>query len=87
MNIILYTKPDCVFCSNAKALLRDKQIPFMEYKLNEDFTREILLSKFPEASTYPVIVIDNFRIGGFNELRAVLNEESKNNNLKFLIEG
>ena len=74
MNIEIYTKPDCPYCTNAKTTLRDRQIPFTEYKLNEDFTREILLNKFPEASTYPVVVIDNFRIGGYTELLEKLNE-------------
>ena len=74
MNIEIYTKANCSFCSNTKTLLRDRQIPFVEYKLGEDFTRETLLSKFPEATTYPVVVVDNFRIGGFTELREKLNE-------------
>jgi len=75
MDIILYTKENCDFCAAAKSLVRNKQIPFTEYKLNEDFTKQILQSKFPEASTYPVIVIDNFRVGGFQELKETLNRE------------
>ena len=58
---------------------------FIEYKLDEDFTREILLSKFPEAKTFPVIVIDGFNIGGFQQLQQQINEETSDNR-KILLE-
>jgi glutaredoxin 3 len=77
MNVEIYTKPDCPYCTQAKQLLRDKQIPFTEHKLNEDFTREILLEKFPEARKFPVVVLDGFRIGGYTELRQKLTEETQ----------
>ena len=76
MMVELYTKPDCPYCSRAKTLLRDQQISFTEYKLNEDYTREILSDKFPEAKTFPVVVMDGFRIGGYTELRQKLFEET-----------
>lgn len=74
-HVEVWTKPDCPYCLRAKQLLRNKAIPFNEYKLNEDFTRENLLEKFPNAKTYPVIVIDGFHIGGFTQLNERLNEE------------
>lgn len=79
----IYTKENCTYCVQAKNILRDRQISFVEYKLNEDFTREIILEKFPEAETFPVVVVDGFRIGGYNELRRMLNEEV-NTTQKFL---
>lgn len=82
----LYTKDNCTYCVQAKQVLRDRQIQFVEYKLNEDFTREIILEMFPEAKTFPVVVVDGFRIGGFTELRQMLNEEMKSTT-KFLAEG
>jgi glutaredoxin 3 len=86
MNVEIYTKPDCPYCSRAKSLLRDQQIPFTEQKLDEDFTREILLEKFPEAKSFPVVVIDGFRIGGYTELRHKLMEETQDTR-KLLNEG
>jgi glutaredoxin 3 len=71
----VWTKPDCPYCVKAKQLLSLKNIPFSELKLNEDFTREILLEKFPNAKSYPVIVIDGFHIGGFSQLNEKLIEE------------
>ena len=74
-DVEVWTKPDCPYCVKAKQLLSIKNIPFTEFKLNEDFTRETLLDKFPNAKTYPVIVIDGFHIGGYSQLDERLNEE------------
>lgn len=83
--IEIYTKEDCSYCTTAKQLLTMHNKPYVEYKLGEDFTREILLSKYPEASTYPVIVIDGFNIGGCDQLKTMLTE-SVSDTRKFLVE-
>ena len=74
--IEIYSKPNCSFCDQAKMLLRMKNKDFIEYKLNEDFTREILLDKFPEAKTYPIIVVDGFNIGGYHQLQEHLKTDT-----------
>ena len=84
--IEIYSKNNCVFCEQAKQLLKSHGKNFTEYKLDEDFTREILLSKFPEAKTFPVVVIDGFNIGGFQQLQQQINEEASGNR-KVLLEG
>ena len=78
MQIEIYTKPDCIFCSKIKTFLYDKRLPFVENKLNEDFTREILKEKFPNAMSYPVVVVDGFMIGGYTEFTNMvsLNEQA-----------
>lgn len=85
MNVILYTKDACSYCTNAKLLLTSKGISFTEMKLGEDFTRETLLEMFPEARTFPVIVIDGFNIGGYVQLKEKLDNELKESK-KFLTE-
>lgn len=84
-NIEIYSKQNCSFCDQAKQLLRIHGKDYIEYKLDEDFTKEILLSKFPEARTFPIIVIDGFNIGGFEQLKQQINEETKDNR-KILLE-
>jgi len=84
--IEIYSKDDCVFCTKAKALLKENGKEFFDYKLGEDFTRETLLSKFPEAKTFPVIVIDGMNIGGYDQLLKQLQEEAKDTR-KILLEG
>jgi glutaredoxin len=71
---------------SAKLLLTNKGVHFQEQKLGEDFTREILLEMFPHAKSFPVIVVDGFNIGGYQELKEQL-ERANNDATKFLIEG
>lgn len=85
MTIEVYSKTNCTFCDQAKQLLRMHGKDFIEYKLDEDFTREILLSKFPEAKTFPVVVVDGFHIGGYQQLHQQINEEASDKR-KILLE-
>lgn len=85
MIIEIYSKNGCTFCEQTKQLLRMHNKDFIEYKLDEDFSREILLSRFPEATTYPVVVVDGFNIGGFTQLQKQINEETMDNR-KLLLE-
>jgi len=84
-NVVLYTKDNCSYCMNAKSLLINKNISYKELKLGEDFTRESLLEMFPEAKTFPVIVVDGFNIGGYVQLKEHI--DNSNDSRKFLIEG
>lgn len=85
MAVEIYSKNNCTFCEQAKQMLRLHGKDFVEYKLDEDFTREVLLSKFPEAKTFPIIVLDGYNIGGFEQLKRHLTEETSNNK-KILLE-
>lgn len=76
MKVTIYTKHDCYYCNSAKVLLASKNIPFTELKLNQDFSREHLLETFPSAQTFPVIVVDGFNIGGFQQLQAMISEQT-----------
>lgn len=86
MNVIIYTKDACSYCTNAKLLLNSKGFSYTELKLGEDFTRETLLEMFPEARTFPIIVIDGFNIGGYVQLKERLDSYDKDPR-KLLIEG
>lgn len=86
MNVTLYTKSKCNFCTNAKMLLSSKGISYHELKLDEDFSRENIKELFPSAKTFPIVVVDGFNIGGFSELKEYLTEETKDNR-KLLNEG
>jgi len=68
----VFTKDNCTFCDQAKALLTTKGIPFSVKKLGEDITRDELLALIPTARTMPQILKDGQLIGGFTELRAQL---------------
>ncbi|MDC0195059.1 glutaredoxin [Alphaproteobacteria bacterium] len=66
MNIEIYSKTNCIFCDKAKMrLAKHKPQIFM---LDKDFTREEFFSKFPNARTFPQIIINNEHIGTYDEL-------------------
>ena len=66
---IIWSKENCPFCVQAKALLESKGIEFEERNVSADWTREQLLEAVPTARTLPQIFLDDNYIGGFTELR------------------
>ena len=73
MKAIVWSKYHCPFCDQAKALLKQKGIPFEEKKIGDGYTKEELLEAVPTARTVPQIFIDDELVGGFTELKAKLN--------------
>jgi glutaredoxin 3 len=69
---IVWSKENCPFCVQAKALLEARGIEFEERNVSMDWTREQLLKAVPNARTLPQIFLDNQHIGGFTDLRAHL---------------
>jgi glutaredoxin len=69
MKAIVWSKNQCPFCDQAKALLKSKNIPFEERKIGEGYTKEQLLEAVPAARTVPQIFLDEELVGGFTELK------------------
>jgi glutaredoxin len=72
--LTIYSKAQCSYCDQAKALLKSKDIPFMEVRIDEDQSaREFIVSE--GHRTVPQIYKDGklFVKGGFQGLRS-LNE-------------
>jgi glutaredoxin len=76
MKAIVWSKDQCPYCDQAKALLKSRNIEFEERNVSQDWTREQLLEAVPTARTVPQIFLDEELIGGFNELRTRLTTES-----------
>ena len=72
MKAVIWSRYHCTFCEQAKALLKQKGIPFEEKKIGDGYTKEELLEAIPSARTVPQIIIDGELIGGFNELKQFL---------------
>lgn len=70
----MWSKYNCPYCDQAKALLKQKGIEFEERKIGDGWTKEDLLEAVPTARTVPQIFIDDQLVGGFNELRTKLTE-------------
>lgn len=74
MKAIIWSKYQCPYCDQAKALLNSKGIQFEERKIGDGYTKEDLLEAVPTARTVPQIFLDDQLIGGFTELKTKLTE-------------
>ncbi len=66
MKVELYTRESCQMCIKTKRMLVEKNVPFIEYKLEHDIKREDLLKQLPQAKVLPIIVVDGIYIGSKN---------------------
>ncbi len=69
MKAVVWSKYNCPFCDQAKALLKQKGIAFEEKKIGDGYTKEDLLESVPNARTVPQIFVNDQLIGGFTELK------------------
>jgi glutaredoxin 3 len=76
MKVEIYSKPQCPFCVQAKSLAEREGHELTYKMLDEDFDRETLMETFPGARTFPQIIVDGEKIGGFTEYKALV-EASK----------
>jgi glutaredoxin len=74
MKAIVWSKDNCTFCDQAKALLEQRNIVYEERKIGHGYTREDLLEAVPTARTVPQIFVNNNHVGGFTELRKYIEE-------------
>jgi len=74
MKAIVWSKYNCPYCDQAKALLTQRNIAYEERKIGDGYTREELLEAVPTARTVPQIFINNQLVGGFTELRIYLEQ-------------
>jgi len=72
MKIEIYSIPNCPYCVKAKALA-DAKGHEVEYKMmGEDFDIAYVREHFPEARTFPQILVDGKKIGGYVNLQELL---------------
>ena len=70
--IVIYGKPDCTFCEQAKLLLDSQNIGYEYKELDKDFNKEDLLKLNPNARSFPQIFDGDRLIGGFSDLSSEL---------------
>lgn len=68
----IYSKHQCSQCDQAKMLLDLKGIEYETLTLGDDFTREELIEKVPNARSFPVVFKGEDLIGGLLELKKVI---------------
>lgn len=75
--IVIISKDDCVYCDKAKEVLKEKQYPYHELKLDVDISTALVKKVFPNRTTVPMI-FDMTTIGGLPELIDYINGEPIN---------
>lgn len=64
----LYTTEPCGFCRQAKALLENRGVGYMEVNLAKDPKGRAELVAFTGQMTFPQLVVGERALGGFREL-------------------
>jgi glutaredoxin 3 len=75
MKVEIYSKPQCPYCDMAKRLAEQKGYDLTYKMLDEDFDRETLMETFPGARTFPQIIVDGEKIGGYTEFKAIVDQK------------
>ena len=74
MKVEIYSKPQCPYCDMAKNLAEREGYELTYKMLDEDFDRETLMETFPGARTFPQIIVDGNKIGGYQEFKKLVDE-------------
>ena len=72
VKIDIYTSATCPYCKRAKALLRSKGASFNEFEV--DGNPELITESVKRSNgmrTVPQIFIENFHVGGYDELNSL----------------
>ena len=72
---IIYSKPSCGYCLQAKDLLTMEQLPFEYLTLGTNYSLQEFMEMFPNARSFPMIVKDGECIGGYHDLVESLKQE------------
>ena len=88
MHIEIYSREGCAYCDAALDLaqklcddawfghLPDNGIhTYDKHTLNQDFTRTTMKLHFPQATTYPQILVDGEHVGGYTEFRQYVHDK------------
>lgn len=70
--VTVYSSGYCPFCFWAKGLLSKKEVSFEEVRIDQvSGARDEMLARSNGQETVPQIFIDDFHVGGFDDLQAM----------------
>ena len=77
---IIYSKPSCGYCLQAKQLLEMEQLPFEYKQLGTHYNLDELMTLSPDAKSFPQIFVVDEKdnkdlIGGFSDLVEYLKQQ------------
>ena len=80
MEIIIYSKNNCVFCTKAKHLVKTLGLEYTEKQMEEFDSPQAMLEDIgKQVRTMPQIKIDGKLVGGYNQLVEYFADQGKVN--------
>ena len=80
MEIVIYSKDNCTYCSKAKLLLNNLGLTYIEKRMEDFKSVELMLEDIgKKVRTMPQIKIDGKLIGGYNKLIEYFADKGKVN--------
>ena len=70
--IELFTGPQCSYCEQAKRLLKQYKLSFIEYNIAEAKHMAAFSLRLPRVRSIPQIFVDDEHIGNEEDLRLLL---------------
>ena len=64
----IFSGPQCNYCSQAKALLDEVGIKYIELDISNEQCRNELVRRLPRSRSVPQIFVNGEHIGGFEDL-------------------
>jgi glutaredoxin 3 len=75
VDVTIYTRNGCGFCTAAKSLLSEKGAAFTEHNASiEPSARQEMLARSNGRTTFPQVFIGNTHVGGCDDLYALENQ-------------
>ena len=65
--LVIYTRDNCEYCRKLKVILDSFTVKYIQFKLDEDFSRDEFYMMFGEGSTFPRVTLDGQMMGGCTE--------------------
>ena len=74
--ILIYTSANCPYCVWSKKLLDKKQANYEEIRVDQDDVARTQLQERTKRTSVPQIFIDDFHVGGYQDM-VELDQEGK----------
>tara|TARA_B100001029_G_scaffold161212_1_gene149785 strand:- start:186 stop:434 length:249 start_codon:yes stop_codon:yes gene_type:complete len=75
-NFTVYSKDGCPYCQQILEVLGISELNYVEYKLDQDFTREAFYEQFGNGATFPQVVMNSENLGGCQESIKYMQKEN-----------
>ena len=73
--VVIYSTPSCHYCRMAKKLAEQRGCDVKYLTFGKDFQREDMFETFPGARTFPQIILNGEKIGGYTSLVEMFTNE------------